>query len=103
MRLYDGRPSSEALQARLKRDRIEGEARPLVCRQESIHRLDHYYEVITIGIFDDADNLLAHYQTRRDGKITGCVKDAPSWGWMGPRNFRPATRADFDALSPKEP
>lgn len=98
-KIYDGRPSTEDLAARMRRDRVEGHPRAIVSESESIYGANTY-SVVTMGVFDDAGEMVAHYQTRRDGRVKGAKKGQPSFNWMVPQpgQYRFASAEDLAAL-----
>lgn len=79
---FDGRPAPDLLAARLRRDRVDGEARPVVATSKTLAGAP--IETLAIGVFR-AGALVAYYEARRDGKVQGSTVEAarpwtiPAW------------------------
>lgn len=74
---FDGRPTADRLAARLRRDRVDGEALPVVATTAT--SAGRTIDVLAIGVFQ-AGALVAYYEARRDGKVQGApVASARPW------------------------
>lgn len=81
---FDGRPTAERLATRVRRDRVEGEARLVVATTQTIDGAP--IDVLATGVFR-GEALLAYYEARRDGKVQGSVV-ATARPWMLPASWR---------------
>lgn len=109
-RIYDGRPAPEALAARMKRDRVTGDVKAIVHVTGSIDLVSRNgrdlvprftYDLVTTGVFDGSGSMIAHYQTRSDGRIKGARNTDHGWGWMVPKEgaYRLATDEDLAGVA----
>lgn len=94
-KIYDGRPKDEALALRMKKDDVSGSVKIIVRSRDTVYGNGNY-ELATLAVFDDQGAMLAHYQTRSDGKIKGSTRGSVNFGWMAPKEGQYRLASDDD-------